>query len=304
MLHDGRNGTILVAERHAGSLASGITVLVLGRVRVRVRDVYVCMSIALYMLFNVYMLCSLTPSCLFTHLDVHTPQLPTTRTRLTVISSRRLQSGRSRPLTGPCAASCKIQDRRPRTWGWGFGLNCCGGRRAEGARAKGEGGEGRGARGRRAKGEGARAKGAKAWAKGEGGVGVALVSSRSESAVALRVRPEGRSQEVRVTVIYKLFEPNLRDRPARPARPGSPTSLSRTTTARVRRSLLTACVAPGNITAYVGSKNTKTSAASQRAARARPHRLHGVHVCRAATFAKAARKAHFAAGWPLRPHCW
>ena len=34
---------------------------------------------------------------------------------------------------------------------------------------------------------------------------------RIPSAVALRVRPEGRSQEVRVTVIYKLFEPKLFD---------------------------------------------------------------------------------------------
>ena len=36
------------------------------------------------------------------------------------------------------------------------------------------------------------------------------VSKKNQSAVALRVRPEGRScQEVRVTVIYKLFEPKI-----------------------------------------------------------------------------------------------
>ena len=29
--------------------------------------------------------------------------------------------------------------------------------------------------------------------------------------LALRARPEGRSQELRVTVIYKLFEPNFGD---------------------------------------------------------------------------------------------
>ena len=36
-----------------------------------------------------------------------------------------------------------------------------------------------------------------------------VIADPKKPAVALRVRPEGRSQEVRVVVIYKLFEPKV-----------------------------------------------------------------------------------------------